>query len=192
MKKFKLCLVCLLGASVAYAELPRGESVNSQRKVADFKLEAPGIAKSFAGALKGELLKAMNSGGLIAAAQYCSAEAMPLTENFAASFDEISISRVSRRFRNPNNAPDALDIEALEKLEQNKDLKELFLSPEGEAERYYMPLYTSGLCLSCHGSNIDSDLDEFLSSRYPNDRARGFAEGDFRGAVRIQYSPGNS
>jgi hypothetical protein len=41
------------------------------------------------------------------------------------------------------------------------------------------------LCLTCHGENIASEVDAKLKELYPYDQARGFREGDLRGAFTI-------
>ena len=44
---------------------------------------------------------------------------------------------------------------------------------------------TAALCLSCHGENIPADVDAKLKELYPNDQARGFKEGQLRGAFTL-------
>ena len=37
------------------------------------------------------------------------------------------------------------------------------------------------LCVTCHGSTLAPDLETKLDELYPNDQARGYVAGDFRG-----------
>jgi len=51
--------------------------------------------------------------------------------------------------------------------------------------RYMKAIPTASACLVCHGENIDPEVDIKLKELYPNDKARGFREGDLRGAFTI-------
>ena len=51
--------------------------------------------------------------------------------------------------------------------------------------RYMKAIPTGKVCLQCHGSEIDPNVDETLKKFYPHDQARGFKEGDIRGAFTI-------
>lgn len=44
---------------------------------------------------------------------------------------------------------------------------------------------TGKLCLNCHGQAIKPDVVKLLDKYYPGDGARGFGEGDLRGAFTI-------
>jgi hypothetical protein len=44
---------------------------------------------------------------------------------------------------------------------------------------------TEGVCLTCHGQDVDPKLKAEIDRMYPNDQAIGFEEGDIRGAVSI-------
>jgi hypothetical protein len=47
-----------------------------------------------------------------------------------------------------------------------------------------------GVCLTCHGS-VGSDVAAALRERYPDDRATGYALGDFRGIAWAEVSRGS-
>ncbi|MCB1771478.1 MAG: DUF3365 domain-containing protein, partial [Candidatus Competibacteraceae bacterium] len=51
--------------------------------------------------------------------------------------------------------------------------------------RYMKAIPTAGLCLNCHGEKIAPEVDAELKKLYPYDKARGFREGDLRGAFTI-------
>ena len=51
--------------------------------------------------------------------------------------------------------------------------------------RYMKAIPTGSLCLACHGDKLDPEVDAKLKALYPNDTARGFKEGDLRGAFTI-------
>jgi hypothetical protein len=44
---------------------------------------------------------------------------------------------------------------------------------------------TAELCLTCHGEALDPELQATLDELYPADKARGFKEGDIRGAFTL-------
>ena len=54
--------------------------------------------------------------------------------------------------------------------------------------RYYKPLKVAQVCLNCHGDakTISPAVQKKLQALYPEDRATGYKEGDFRGVIRIE------
>jgi hypothetical protein len=146
--------------------------------------------------LKGELLKAISEGGAVEAIQVCNTKAIPLTEEIARlSNYPVEIKRTSSKYRNPKNAPDQMEKIALEYFENlsktDKPLPDNYLQKVEEEEhisfRYYKPIKTGGLCLTCHGNpdNMDPELIKTVDELYPNDKAVGYHGGDFRGLVSI-------
>jgi hypothetical protein len=47
------------------------------------------------------------------------------------------------------------------------------------------PVPTDELCLTCHGSEIPAEVAIQHDQLYPKDTARGFKEGDIRGAFTL-------
>ena len=140
--------------------------------------------------LVSHLSTAMAEGGPAAAVDFCSTNALPLTAQVAAR--GLEVKRTSLRYRNPANAPDEHETEALrhfEKvLEETGALPDAWVQRVGLEEfRYYRPLVVGAPCLKCHGAadDIDPDVVEILAERYPDDMATGYAAGDFRGLVRV-------
>ena len=43
----------------------------------------------------------------------------------------------------------------------------------------------AGLCLACHGEQLDSVVKARLETLYPDDQALGYRVGDIRGAFTI-------
>ena len=41
-------------------------------------------------------------------------------------------------------------------------------------------------CAACHGSNIDPELEQAITEKYPNDKATGFDVGNIRGAFVVR------
>jgi hypothetical protein len=147
--------------------------------------------------LSGRLQEAMRERGTAGALEFCNVEALPLTQQVA---DEqgMEVVRTSLRLRNPANAPDAVDAEALawfqERVGAGEEPPAVHVRKVDEAEyRYYQPLQTAGPCLQCHGprESLAPDVLQALGERYPADEAVGYAEGDWRGLLRVSV-PGSA
>ncbi|MEJ2541812.1 MAG: DUF3365 domain-containing protein, partial [Gemmatimonadota bacterium] len=125
------------------------------------------------------------------ALEFCNVEALPLTDRVARE-QGMEVTRTSLRLRNPANAPDAADEEALQwfqaQLDSDAGVPEMHVRRmEDGSYRYYQPLMTAGLCVQCHGARdeLAPDVLEALDEHYPEDRATGYAEGDWRGLLRV-------
>ncbi len=44
---------------------------------------------------------------------------------------------------------------------------------------------TGKVCLSCHGETVAPEVEQKLAELYPDDKARGYKEGDIRGAFVV-------
>lgn len=154
------------------------------------------IAGDLAAALKQELTKAMEMSGPLAAVEFCNLRALPLTAEIAASHPGINLKRVSDRLRSTENKPDAAEEAALAwfSLKNSAEawLPESWvqeLERDGESfYRLYKPLRVAKPCLKCHGdpAEMDPALVSRLDELYPNDQARMYHEGDFRGLIRVE------
>ena len=56
---------------------------------------------------------------------------------------------------------------------------------EGKTFRYMKAIPTGEVCLACHGERLNPELGQRLDELYPQDKARGFKEGDIRGAFTV-------
>lgn len=144
--------------------------------------------------LRGELEKAIAEGGPVNGVRVCSTKALALTAEISQEIGEgVEIKRTSFKYRNPANAPDEHEKEALEyfqhALETTGRLPENFIQPieDQKVIRYYKPLVVQELCLTCHGdpAAMSEELRATLRERYPEDKATGFKLGDLRGLVRV-------
>ena len=148
------------------------------------------IAQSTFKVMSGELKAAMKKGGVQNAIEYCNVNAYPISDSLA-DFYNANIKRTSLQFRNPLNRPDSSEIEVIvaykESLLSGEPMKPMVKVENGKSH-FYAPIVTQALCLKCHGiPGIDiGDSDySFIKSKYPNDMAIGFAEGDLRGIWSI-------
>ena len=155
--------------------------------------EAKKITKAFGGALKSELKKAMKSGGPINALEVCNTKASPITKK-AAEEHNAFITRVSLKNRNPDNVPNDWQRAVLEDFDaraaKGENVKKMgfakIVEEDGKKQlRFMKALPTGGLCLECHGSNIEPDVQAKLKELYPDDKAIGYEKGQVRGAVVV-------
>jgi hypothetical protein len=143
--------------------------------------------------LVGRLTGAMEEGGPVAAIDFCSTEAIPLTLQVQGGLAEgLVLKRTSFRYRNPENAPDEAEEEALAHFEDaiaaGESSPATFVQKVSDDEyRFYRALYLGEVCLQCHGEadSMDPGVLTALQERYPGDLAVGYRAGDFRGVVRV-------
>lgn len=156
--------------------------------------EAKGIVKQFAGQLKGELQGAMKAGGPVRAIEVCNKKAPAIAHSLSEQTG-WRVGRTSLKLRNSGNAPDDWERQVLEQFETDKaagkDVKTLVHSAVVEHEgtrtfRFMKAIPTGKVCLNCHGGDtVKPEVEARLAELYPNDRARGFAQGDIRGAFTL-------
>lgn len=155
--------------------------------------DAKTAIKQLAGALQAELKAAMQSGGPVAAISACNTRAMPITEKVSKQQD-LHVSRVSLRNRNPANAPNDWQTAVLENFQQQesdgKDVNTLTWTDtvdvgSGKEFRFMKAIPTGEVCLACHGTTLTPEISSTLVKLYPQDRATGFSVGDIRGAFVV-------
>lgn len=149
--------------------------------------------------LQNELQQAIQSGGIKEAINVCNLKAIPLTGIVEKSTKSpVEIKRTSLRYRNEKNAPDEFELIALNHYESlmasNDEIPPFYIqkinAEESSFYNYYKPLTMKPICLTCHGSNemIGEETLTLIRELYPEDKATGYSEGDFRGLVRIKFS----
>lgn len=157
-------------------------------------LEARTISNELMNTVRGLLMQEIQKGGLTGAVRVCSELAQEMTNRFSNRTGHY-LRRVSLRYRNPKNLPDAYEtnmLKELDRLNREKKLPDEYVEvvEEGGAKflRYLKPLTVASLCLTCHGprENIPQEVQTILRERYPDDRATGFLVGDFRGAISVK------
>jgi len=141
--------------------------------------------------LSGQLSQAIEEGGVPHALEFCSVEAIPLTENVSQEFD-VQIRRASHKPRNPQNRATEVELSVIdtyiEALENALDLTPQILR-EDDRIHYFAPIRIGlNSCIQCHG-NPETDIDQehlsLIRSLYPGDEATGFSMGDLRGIWSI-------
>ena len=141
-------------------------------------------------ALLTNVAAAIQKGGPAYAVEFCNLEASGITDSLNGVFN-CTISRVSSRNRNPENALASATDKQLWAIFENGTVSDTVVQ-HGEKLVYYKPIRTAmPACLKCHGvsgTDIDSVTVQKLQTLYPNDLATGYALNDFRGLWKIEFS----
>lgn len=142
----------------------------------------------FKKAIKGALIKGL-ADGPGAAVTACRDEAPKLAA--AASVAGVEVGRTSQRLRSPANAPRPWMAPLLAELAKEPRAAGLHRAVPLDGGRwgYVEPIYIEGLCLTCHGETVPAEVEQRLASLYPDDHARGYADGDLRGLFWVEVSP---
>ena len=148
-------------------------------------------AQTFGKTLKGELQAAMKQGGPMTAVSVCNERAPEI----AAQLSEETGFTLRRTSLKPRATPPTdWEREVLENFEARRADGEPpkaiawheVVSVDGDKQlRYMKAIGTEGVCLTCHGTDIDPALKAKIDKLYPEDQAVGFEEGDIRGAFSI-------
>lgn len=194
-------LVMLAAAAACGGEeqRPAGEvggepAVGAQAAVSEE--EAVAIGDSAAMALSRSLMSrvqaAIQEQGTAYAIEFCSERAMPITAAVQDSLaGGLALKRTSTRIRNPANAPDSLEQQALayfhSELDAGRPLPPYHLQRTEDGWRYYKPIVVADFCTRCHGprESLEPAVQQVLAERYPTDQATGYSVGDFRGVIRV-------
>ena len=196
----RFATVCLVALAAACSrdvpdepEAPQAPRFEISEADMDLVLETGSAAAGrLAGTLIQNLTAAMDEGGPEGAIDFCSTEAMPITDRVNASLRGIEVKRTSTRIRNPANAADSLEAAALawfeEQIATTGSVPDFWVQPEREgAARFYRPLVANAMCVQCHGpvESLSPAVAAALAERYPDDEATGYAPGDLRGLIRV-------
>jgi hypothetical protein len=138
----------------------------------------------------------VRSRGPAGALQQCSQIALGLAKQHEK--EGWRVRRVSVKYRNPADAPDAYEARVLDEFAALKAKGELqvdtehaeVVTEEGRQHLRYMKPIVMGspVCLACHGGpqEIPPDVEAELQRLYPDDKATGYRVADLRGAVSVK------
>lgn len=145
------------------------------------------VLKPFKQQLMSALVKGLKEGPE-AAIQVCSEQAPRIASE--AGTDSITLGRTSHRLRNQANAPKSWMEPLLEKYAGDPELTAPTLVALADGGHGYVePIIIRPACLKCHGVSLPPAVEEKISTLYPEDKARGFEEGDFRGLFWVEIAP---
>lgn len=130
------------------------------------------------GQLMTRLQTAIEQHGAASAIGVCQ-EAAPTIARAVGEARNLSIGRTSWKLRNPKNQPPAW---AMALVEARTEGPSALAHPDGRLG-VLLPIRLKSQCLACHGAMeaIPAEVRRALKTRYPDDAATGFAEGDLRG-----------
>jgi hypothetical protein len=142
--------------------------------------------------LRARLTRELATGGPAAAVRVCSEAAQQIAAEHSGP--GLRVRRVSERWRNPADTPDAWEKEQLQRLatahakgELPAEVYEVVSSGNWRVLRYLKPIVIGSQCLACHGdpAAIDPAVAALIRERYPEDTAVGYRDGDLRGGVSV-------
>ena len=149
------------------------------------------ISRKMQGILLSNVSSAIQNGGPAHAIAFCNTRAIPLTDSLS-ELEGVKISRISDKNRNPKNVASSDELELINQFKTN-NAKDTVLSWDNNENYVYYSTIKTGMpaCMKCHGS-VGSDIRpetlNALDSLYPEDKARNYALGDFRGLWKIEFA----
>jgi hypothetical protein len=99
----------------------------------------------------------------------------------------VKIGRTSHKLRNADNAPQEWMQPLLESYVKEGKSDPEVVPLDGGGVGYVEPIYMKRICLACHGGSIAPEVEARIKERYPEDKARGFEEGEFRGLFWVEF-----
>lgn len=148
------------------------------------------VSASLLEKLSGELKGYMQRSGPIGALNFCSQNALNLTDQVGKE-SNVTVKRVSLKNRNPINVANAEEEIILRRWAElqhsGQPLPSYEIKQRNEEYMYYKPIViNSEACLKCHG-NIASESPLFkeIKKMYPEDKAMGYVMGDLRGMIVV-------
>lgn len=164
------------------------------------RARAAPVARALMESLEGRLKQALGKGGPIEAIEVCQLEALSLTKTVRDRKEVTHLKRVGVRLRNPANAPDKHEAEALAFFTRNgieagqfpdEHLQEITTTDGRTEVRYYRAITLQARCVACHGptDQMPTVIREALQQRYPSDAATGFTPGQLRGLMVVGLNP---
>ncbi|HRH96966.1 MAG TPA: DUF3365 domain-containing protein [Prosthecobacter sp.] len=151
------------------------------------------IAEAFA-KLSGALGEAIGKSGPAGALSVCSEKAPQIAKEVATSHG-VTLRRATHKPRNPKNAADEVEKDALEafmaSLAKKEPPKPQVITNADGSSAFLAPIVLGNpLCLQCHGTPNQDIAPETLAAiqkLYPDDNATGFKLGDLRGLWRVTF-----
>lgn len=174
-------------------EASTGDSAAVAQADSTATMRAREVADGLGKDLQGRLLQQVETGGPLGAVAFCADSAQAFTARHAQG--GVYVRRVTTKTRNPANAPDSMELRALEVFEGMQATAERpaeFVESSGDRTarelRYLRPIVIQERCLACHGdpAAMSPEVRDLLAERYPADRATGYRAGDLRGAISVR------
>lgn len=157
--------------------------------------EARTAARELMTTVRALLAKALAAGGPEGAIHICADSAQVVGKRIQKT-RQLSIRRVSEKWRNRGDVPDAYEKTVLKQFAEvlrggaspdTVETVQIVGQDSARVLRYMKPIVVGEMCLSCHGevAQMKPSLTEALRLRYPDDTAVNYSTGDLRGAVSV-------
>lgn len=158
-------------------------------QINDYQKKAKAIIAPFANDMKLTLKTSIKDNGIDGALEACklkSPELINLT-NQKLKLKDIEIGRTSHLLRNQSNAPKKWMMSMLTEFQKTSKILPARVVRLGKHRvGIAAPIYTKGLCLKCHGANINQKLLKKIHKKYPQDQAINFKMNQFRGLFWVE------
>ena len=192
------CALLLQGVLIALAACDSRDAVPPDARAvpaADALALARQVADTMTADLRARIFAELQRAGPAAAMAVCADSAQAVTARYARA--GVLVRRVSDRYRNPANRPDAYESDWLERLDSLRaagalpvEVVDTVVDDRGRALRYLRPVLVAEPCLACHGDRaaMQPAVLSLLDARYPEDHATGYRAGELRGAVSVRVA----
>lgn len=184
--RFKFKKIVIVSSLLAVTSLYSGE--NFEPIKIDAELASDFLLKT----LGGELKKQVTTGNLVNAVDFCSQQALNITEQVNEKLKKegknVRLRRVSIKNRSSINKPTSEEAKILLMLEKTPSSVITKVEDKSETYKYYQPIKIANeMCLKCHGTveDISPEVRKKIHETYPQDLATGYKIGDLRGAVIV-------
>lgn len=182
MKRFFILPLTLVSSLVFAASSAKEEAIAKGHEASSALVQKLG----------GELKTQMQTNGPLGALNFCSQNAIHITDQVAKE-TKTSIKRISLKNRNPLNGPNNQESALLKQWEtlvnNTQPLPQYELTNISDTTTvYYKPIVINNeACLQCHG-NVEGDLAKAIKTLYPEDKATGYKMGDLRGMIAVEMT----
>lgn len=167
-------LALLVACSGSSPSVDEGDMLRGQVTVTAFRSE-----------LVGALMRAVAEDP-VEAIEVCNLQAPQIAAEISKG-NGVQVGRTSHRLRNPENSPEGWTHRWLRHYLDNPDDRDPhaeYINPTTIG--YVEPIYMKPLCLTCHGDSIAPAIAARIDELYPEDDARGFENGEFRGLFWVK------
>ena len=140
--------------------------------------------------MRKKLTESMQKNGPAGAIDVCAKDAPAISARIENELG-VTIKRTSLKYRNTQNAPDAAERQVLGVLaaahSAGEKLPQGVTAFQNDRNRFYKAITMEQTCLKCHGDSttMSEAVRKEVATTYPEDKAVGYKEGDFRGIISV-------
>lgn len=155
-----------------------------------FEADAQKLAADLRLGLVKNLSQKIEQEGVVNAVAFCHENVKALAQSAAGERrQKFDFGRTSHKLRNQSNHPQVWAESYLKEFQGKlkSEIKQSSFLIEHDGKRIYLePLFVEAKCLLCHGDKIGQLVSDKIKSLYPEDQARGFKLGEFRGFIWVR------